>query len=118
MAKFMILIFGDEQQWAAMPLDEQQKIDQGHRAFRAAAGPAVLHSGQLEPPAAAATLRSDASGRLVVMDGPFAETKETVGGYYVVDVADRDRAIALASGLHEVSAGHSWIEVYPVVGHG
>jgi hypothetical protein len=101
-----------------MPADEQQKIDEAHRAFRAAAGPAVLDSGQLEPPAVAATLRSDAGGRVVVMDGPFAETKETVGGYYVVDVADRDKAIALASGLHEVRAGHSWVEVYPVAGHG
>jgi hypothetical protein len=117
MAKFMILIFGDEQKWAAMSLDEQRKIDQGHRAFRAAAGTAMLDSGQLEPPAAAATLRSDAQGHLVVMDGPFAETKETVGGYYVVQADDRDKAIALASGLHEVRAGHSWVEVYPVAGH-
>jgi len=118
MAKYMILIFGDEQQWATMSLAEQQKIDEGHRAFGAAAGSAVLAGAELEPAPTATSLRADATGRVTTTDGPFLETKEVLGGYYLVEVDDLDQVIALASLLHEVSAGHSGVEIRPVVDHG
>jgi hypothetical protein len=118
MAKYLILIFGDEQQWAAMSAAEQQKIDEGHRAFHAAAGSAVLAGEQLESAPTATSLRADATGRVITTDGPFLETKEALGGFYVVEAADLDEVIALASRLREVSAGHSGVEIRPLVDHG
>jgi hypothetical protein len=118
MAKYLILIYGDEQQWAAMSPQEQQKIDEAHRAFSAAAGQAILDGQELEPAMTATTLRTDPAGRVTTTDGPFLETKEAVGGYYLIEAADLDKVIALAAQLHEVSAGHSGVEIRPVVDHG
>ena len=118
MAKYLILIYGDERQWAAMSPQETQKLDGAHRALSAAAGPAILDSQELEPASIATTLRADPGGRLAITDGPFLETKEAVGGYYLIEAADLDEVIGLASRLYEVSAGHSGVEIRPVVDHG
>jgi hypothetical protein len=118
MAKYLILIYGDERQWAAMPQQEQHKLDQAHRAFSAAAGPAILDGQELEPASVATTLRTDAAGRLTTTDGPFLETKEAVGGYYLIEAADLDEVVGLATRLYEASAGHSGVEIRPVVDHG
>jgi hypothetical protein len=118
MAKYLILIFGDEQRWAAMSPQEQQKLGDGHLAFRAAAGTAVIGGHELEPATIATTLRTDPAGKLTTTDGPFLETKEALGGYYLLEASDLDEVIALASRLYEVSAGHSAVEIRPVVGGG
>jgi hypothetical protein len=118
MTKYMVLIFGDERQWAAMSPAEKEAVYAGHRAFGAAAGSAILSGEELEPPATSSTLRAPAGGRVKVTDGPFLETKEALGGFYVIEAADRDEVIALASKLAEVSGGHSWVEIRPVVHHG
>lgn len=118
MAKYLILIYGDEREWAAMPEQERRRLDAAHRAFAAAAGPAVLGGEELEPASVATTLRADGSGRVATTDGPFLETKEAVGGFYLIEAADLDEVLALASRLYEASAGHSGIEIRPVVDHG
>jgi len=121
MAKYLILILGDEQQWQAMSPQEEQRLGEGHGAFRAAAGAAgidVLDGQQLEPPAVATTLRGDLSGAVTITDGPFLETKEAIGGYYLLEATDLDAAIALAKHLPELSMGHCAIEIRPVVDHG
>jgi hypothetical protein len=117
-AKYLILIYGDEQQWATMSEQEMRKVDEGHGAFRAAAGTAVIDGQELEPSSMATTLRTDPTGRATTTDGPFLETKEGLGGYYLVEAADLDEVIALVGRLHEVSAGHSGVEIRPVVDHG
>jgi hypothetical protein len=121
-AKYLILIYGDEQQWAAMSPQEVQKLDGGHRDFRAAAeaaaGVAVLDGRELEPAPVATTLRTDPTGRVATTDGPFLETKEALGGYYLIEAADLDEVIALVTTLHEVHAGHSGVEIRAVVDHG
>jgi hypothetical protein len=63
-------------------------------------------------------LRTDPDGRLTTTDGPFLETKEALGGYYLVEASDLDEMIALAARLPEASEGHSGIEIRPVVDHG
>jgi hypothetical protein len=118
MAKYMLLIYGDEQQWAAMSPQEQEELGEGHRAFRAAAGSKVLGGEELEPAPIATSLRTDSAGRLTITDGPFLETKEALGGYYMLEASDLDDVIALAARLPEVSAGHSGVEIRPVVDHG
>ena len=115
MAKYLILIYGDERQWASMSPQAQRELDEAHRGFAAAAGPALLDGRQLEPASAATTLRTAPAGRLSVTDGPFLETKEAVGGYYLVEAAGLDEATRLAGRLYEVSAGHSGVEIRPVV---
>ena len=62
MAKYLLLIYGDEQEWAAMSAEERRELDEGHVAFVAAAGAAVLDSQELEPANVATTLRADACG--------------------------------------------------------
>jgi hypothetical protein len=118
MAKYLILIFGDERQWAAMSAQDRRALGEAHLAFRAAAGTAVIGGHELEPASIATTLRTDAAGRLTTTDGPFLETKEALGGYYLLEAADLDEVIALAGRLYEVSAGHSGVEIRPVVDRG
>jgi hypothetical protein len=118
MAKYLVLIYGDEREWAAMSARERQKLTEGHRALVAAAGAAVLDTRELEPATVATTLRADAAGRLTVTDGPFLETKEAVGGYYLIEAGDLDEVTGLAARLYEASAGHSGVEIRPVVEHG
>jgi len=103
MAKYLILIYGDEQAWAsATPEQRQQSID-GH---------------ELAEASTSTTLRSDPAGALTTTDGPFLETKEALGGYYLIEAADLDRAIALCALLPEVAEGHSGVEIRPVGTHG
>ena len=112
MAKYLILIYGDEQRWDAMSPQEWQKHDAAHAAFADAAGPAILNAGQLQPTSTATSLRAG-----VPTDGPFVETKEVLGGYYLIDAPDLDAAIALAGRLPEVAADHSGVEIRPLVEH-
>jgi hypothetical protein len=79
MAQYMVLLYGNEQRWDSMSPDEAQQIDDGHRAFRAKAGAAILASGELEPTTVAVTVRAGSNGHFLVSDGPFLETKESRG---------------------------------------
>ena len=117
MAKYLILIYGNEQRWADMPEEQQPAHDAAHRAFSAAAGDRILASEELEFTSTATTLRTNPQGKVVTTDGPFAETKEAIGGFYLLEAADLDQAIALASNLPEVHADHSGVEIRPVVHH-
>lgn len=117
MAKYMLLIYGDEQQWEAMSPEEAKAHDAAHRAFGAAAGSKIIGGGELELAQMATTLRSNAAGRAVTTDGPFLETKEAVGGYYLLEASNLDEVIALANHLPEVHAGHSGVEIRPLVDH-
>ena len=114
MAKYLILIYGDEQQWDTMSAAEQQRIDDGHVAFVAKAGSGIIDGGALEPTTTATSLRGSSTGRPTVTDGPFLETKEVLGGFYLLEAADLDEAISLAAQLPEVAAGHSGVEIRPV----
>src|SRR4051812_44108595 len=110
MAKYLILIYGDEQQWESASPDERRRVDEAHAGFVTAAGAKVLGGHQLESSATSTTLRADTAGRLTTTDGPFLETKEALGGYYLLEAADLDEAVALAARLREVYAAHSGVE--------
>jgi hypothetical protein len=108
MAKYLVLIYGDEDIWARMTPQELQQCADGHAAFASAA--TVLSSGELE---SSSTAKSVRAGGLVT-DGPFMETKEMVGGFYLIEATDLAEAVSLAGRLPEVSADHSGVEVRPV----
>jgi hypothetical protein len=118
MAKYMLLIYGDDEKWGAMSPPERQAHDAAHVAFRAAAGPAVVGGDELELATVATTLRLSPAGDVTTTDGPFLETKEALGGYYLLEAADLDEVLRLAALLPEVRAGHSGVEIRPVVDHG
>jgi hypothetical protein len=116
MAKYLILIYGDQRQWAEMTQPELEKLDRGHVCLRAAArtaGATIVATHELEPNTAV-TLRAGANGQLSPTDGPFAETKEQVGGFYLIEAADLEQVTSLASELYEVYAGHSAVEIRPI----
>ena len=117
MAKYLFLIYGNEERWENGSPEEGRRIDDGHRAVRARAGTAILASGELELSSTATSLRAGAStDHPTITDGPFLETKEAIGGFYVLEAQDLDGAIALARLLPEVSADHSGVEIRPLRG--
>ncbi|SDO71364.1 Uncharacterized conserved protein [Nakamurella panacisegetis] len=117
MAKYLILIYGNEQRWESMTPDQMQRLDAGHRAFHRAADGAVLTGAALEPTTTATSLRAGESPENpTITDGPFLETKEAVGGFYLLEAPDLDAAIALARLLPEVGDDHSGVEVRPLQG--
>lgn len=116
MAKYLVLIYGDAREWAAMSPEQREAHTTAHAAFSAEAGSKVLGSEELAP--MATSLRSDGAGGVSTTDGPFLETKEAVGGFYLLEAADLEEVIRLASQLPEVHAGHSGVEIRPVIAHG
>jgi hypothetical protein len=115
MPKYLVLIYGDEAEWAQATPQWQHDNEAAHRAFNAAAGSAVLGGNELAPAASAITLRAG-SGRVPkATDGPFVESKEVIGGYYLLQAADMDEAIALAGQIPEASAPSSGVEIRAIV---
>jgi hypothetical protein len=119
MAKFLILIYGNEQRWDAMTEDEMRAHDAAHVAFSKAVGSRIINGEELESPSRARTLRRRHAVRTpAATDGPFMETKEILGGYYLVEADNLEEVEALAALLPEVQADHSGVEIRPVVDHG
>jgi hypothetical protein len=114
MAKYLLAIYGDEKQWEAMTQEQITDLVAAHAAFAEKAGARNLVGHELEPSSTATTLRGTVSGRPTPTDGPFLETKEALGGFYVIEAADLDEAISLAELLPEVRAGHSGVEIRPI----
>jgi hypothetical protein len=95
LVKFAFLLYGDEAAESALTANERRLIVEGHLAFsKMLRERDALRFGEaLAPSTTAATVRPRRRG---VSDGPFAETKEQLGGLYVVECADRDEAVELA----------------------
>jgi hypothetical protein len=111
--KYLLLIHVEESHYAKLSPQEIERLMGDYQAFTQelkAAG-AHLASQRLRPVASARTVRVR-KGEGLVSDGPFAETKEQLGGFYLIDVNDLDEAIAWAAKMP--SAKHGSIEVRPV----
>jgi hypothetical protein len=117
MAKYLVLIYGDEKKWDAMTEQDLKDLGEGHVAFRKAAGVGVLGGHELQHTSTATTLRVDSNGRPTMTDGPFMETKEVLGGYYLVEAADLDQMISWAKLLPELPLGYCSIEIRPIEEH-
>jgi hypothetical protein len=99
------------QDYEALPADEQKAITDEYMAI--AQAPGILGGHQLQGPETATTVRVQ-DGSTLTTDGPFAETKEAIGGYYLFEADDLDAAIDLASRIPAARMGGA-IEVRPVV---
>jgi hypothetical protein len=112
--QYMILIYGDEQAWVSMPDAARRGVYAAHEAYAQRLVQAgVLRGGsELAPTTSATTLRVR-GGKVLQTDGPFAETREQLGGYYLVEVADLDEALRWARECPGVADGS--IEVRPLV---
>lgn len=95
--KYMLLIYLDES-WEARNLDERQQVyrEQVQITEELASRGQYLAGSPLHPPPTATTVRVR-DGKRLLTDGPFAETREYLGGYMLIDVADLDEAIAFAA---------------------
>ncbi len=110
--EFLLLIYGEEKAWAKKSKAEMEAEHEAHRAFGKEFGHAIRGGNALQPVSAAATVRLR-DGKRATTDGPFAETKEQLGGYYLVEAKDRDEAIAMAAKNPGSRSGS--IEVRPIL---
>jgi len=112
--QYMFLIYTDPQVAAAAPADEMNATMAAYFAFNDETMQKGVHvSGEgLQPPTTATTVRQ-AGGKLVTTDGPFAETKEFLGGYYILDCKDLDEAVEWAGKIPGVKYGS--VEIRPVM---
>jgi hypothetical protein len=114
--KFTLLLWGDEGQWANMSEEEAAAEMERWNDYTnqlVAAGAMVSGEG-LQPSAESKILRIE-NGEQVVTDGPYAETKEQLGGFYVIECASIDEALDWAAKLP--SAQHGATEVRPVLAY-
>ena len=111
MPQYMLLIYGDP---ADVPADEQeaQYAEWLNYTNALVASGAMVNGAPLEGTEAAKTVRVR-GGDMQLKDGPFTETKEILGGYYLVDVPTIDDAVALAAKMPNIESGT--VEVRPVV---
>jgi hypothetical protein len=111
--KYMLLIHSGDAvgEFEKLPEDEQKAILGEYFAISEA--PGVTDGNQLQPPETATTVRVQ-DGKTLATDGPFVETKEALGGYYLLEADDLDAAIELAGRIPAARMGGA-IEVRPVV---
>jgi hypothetical protein len=112
--KYALLIYVTEQERQASPPGDVQSMYEEYAKFSAdlVRLDAMRGGEELQPVATATTVRVQ-DGETVVTDGPFAETKEQLGGFYLIECADMDEAIAWAAKVP--SSRYGSIEVRPVV---
>ncbi|MEW9555857.1 YciI family protein [Nonomuraea sp. NPDC050783] len=109
--EYALLIYGDEKVWAAQTEDELRELAARHERFvRMLDERGAMRGGrELAPVSAATTLRRRGED-VSVTDGPFAETAEVLGGFYLIEAADLDEAMELAARMPE-----GVVEIRPVV---
>jgi hypothetical protein len=113
--KYMLLTYLDEKAWLAMSPEEQKReMDKcAPHVEKMLAAKKILAGAPLHPTSTATTIRNR-DGRRVLTDGPFAETREQLGGYTIIDAKDLDEAIAIASGFM-ADSDVATIEVRPIL---
>lgn len=112
--RYMLLIYGNEAHEASLSQEQQQALFAAHLAYAAEmSAQGVMRGGDPLLPTSAATSVRVRGGERAVTHGPFAETAEQLGGYYVVECANLDDALEWAA--RNPSAAYGTIEVRPIV---
>lgn len=111
--QYMLLIYGDEKKMAGAAREDVGRMLAAYQAYTEAMMTAgILVRGDRLRPTADATTVSIQGDETKVLDGPYAETREQLGGYYLIDVADLDAALSWA--VRCPGAAHGRIEVRPI----
>jgi hypothetical protein len=115
--KFMLLIYNEEKAWSKFTEAQRQGFMGEFMKFTQQIQSAGqwLSSSQLQPTMVATSVRLR-DGKRLVTDGPFAETREQLGGYYLIEAKDLDEAIAIAARVPTAKFGS--IEVRPIMVYG
>ena len=111
--QYLLMLYVNETGWPKLSKAEQEQGMAAYTAYTEAltkAG-ALKGTNRLQPSSSATTVRI-ASGKTQVLDGPYADSKEQLGGYYLIDVPDLDAALSWAARCPTV--GHGVVEVRPL----
>lgn len=111
--QYLMLVYGQESGWTSMTPEQQAAGVEQYARFGQELKDSgkLLGSNRLTPVASATTVRVR-DGKRVVTDGPYAETKEQLGGYFLIEAKDLDEAIAISARCP--GAHHGTVEVRPV----
>jgi hypothetical protein len=113
--EYLLMIYGEEGMWEKMTPEQQQQGMAAYMAYSEALKTAGVLKGsnRLRPTTSATTVRP-VNGKTQVLDGPFADTKEQLGGYYLIEAPDLDAALKWAAKCP--AASHGAVEVRAVWG--
>jgi hypothetical protein len=111
--QYLLMLYIDESGWPKLTKDEQERGVAAYTAYTEALKAAGVFKGtsRLGPTSAATTVRM-ANGKAQVLDGPYADTKEQLAGYYLIEVPDLDAALSWAARCP--TTGHGIVEVRPL----
>ena len=112
MAEYLVLIYADERAMEGADPSAWQTMRAGHTAFGESRAGSLRGGNALQPSGTATSIRGADGGGFTITDGAFAETKEALGGYYLLEAADLDEAIALAK---QVPVLNGSLEVRPIM---
>jgi hypothetical protein len=112
--QYILMLYVNEAGWPKLTKAQQEQGMAAYMAYTEALTKAgvLVGKGRLQPSSTATTVRV-ANGKSQVLDGPFVDAKEQLGGYYVIDVPDLDAALSWASRCP--AAGHGVVEVRPLL---
>ena len=110
--KYMLLIYDDEKGWASLSEAERQHYMGEFGKLRQEIAAQYVGGAQLHPTSATTSVRTR-NGKRLVTDGPFAETREQIGGFWLIDVKDLDAAIAITARIPSGPTGV--VEIRPLV---
>jgi len=112
--RYALLIYASEQDWASQTEEESQAVNQEYMTFtKDIIDRGLMKGGEALQPTSTATSVRVRNGDTLTTDGPFAETKDQLGGFYLVDCKDLDEAVEVAAGIPDARRGT--IEVRPVM---
>ena len=114
MAHYMLLIYGQQGPWESLGEDERNAVYERYQALSndLRAQDKLISANELQPTSTATTVRVR-DGETEITDGPFAETKEVLGGYYLIEADSLDEALDWAGRIPSVETGS--VEVRPCV---
>lgn len=115
--QYLLMLYSNENGWSQMTPAEQAQGVAAYAAYTQAlkAGGALVGSNRLQNSTTATTVHV-ADGKSQVLDGPYVDSKEQLGGYYLIDVPDLDAAVAIALKLPILRDGA--VEIRPLMGQG
>ncbi|MBK6512659.1 MAG: YciI family protein [Polyangiaceae bacterium] len=114
--QYLLLIYDEEKKWEEMPKEESGAMFAEYGAFTGSIkASGNFKAGEALQPVSTATTVRIRDGKRLTTDGPFAETREQLGGFYLIEAKDLDEAIAIAERIPSARIGS--IEVRPILSY-